>query len=1162
MAGVLNKNIRKVTRRGKGGYKEKDLTIFSTNAAGLRNKSHSFKNELNVVNAGIFTIQETHFKKKGTLKVKDFDIFEVIREKQKGGTMIGVHKSLNPMLITEYNKDFELLVVEIDISKHKIRIVSGYGPQENWSEQDRLPFFLALEEEVIKAEMDGKDILIQMDANSKLGPEMIKGDPHIQTPNGKLLAQIVKRNDLKVINGIQSKCKGIITRRRETKDNVEESIIDFVITNDILEKRVESLLIDEKRNHVLTKITKTKKGVIKKESDHHPMITKLKFQWDRNMKKERYETFNFRNIECQEKFKEETTKTKELSTIVSKDKDLNSCTKKFLKRLNGFIHSSFKKIRISNKIDTKIENLMNLRRNLKNKEDNDSINKLKKVEEELADRCAEDNRRKILEEVKGIECEDGGVNSGKLWKLRKKLCPKSRDPPTAMLDSGGNLVTSKVDIDNIALETFKKRLENRKIKDGLEEIKNDKEILCKKRLEEAKTRKTSPWTIKDLETVLKYLKKNKSPDPNGYINELFRIDVIGEDLKVAILILMNRIKEEQKYPEILEVCDITPIFKRKGNRNDFSNYRGIFRVSIFRSILDRLIYNDEYQVIDSNLTDSNVGARKGRNIRDNVFVINAITNSVVKGKEEPIDVQVYDVATCFDSLWLHECINDVFDAGFQNDKLPLLFLENKTAKVAVKTAQGKSKRININNIIMQGSVWGSILCTTSIDKLGQLVYEDENLIYKYKGKVSVPSIAMVDDVLVVQRCSKSSTQINSVVNSFMELKKLTLNERKCSKIHIGKTSLHCPQLKIHGAVMKESEQEKYLGDKISKAANIKATIHDRVTRGYGIVSEINAILEDIPLGIYRVEMGLKLRQAMLINGLLFNSEAWHSVTKDDTKNLEKIDEMLIRSLMGSHMKTPLEFLYLETGAVPISYIISMRRIIYLRTIMMREEHELTKRILREQEQNSCPGDFIELVKSDFQKMGRNYDENFITKTTTVGFKNTIKSSMKRAAFIELKNMQRNHSKISKIKYENFECQEYLSSGMFTNEEISVLSSLRSHTLRTIRCNFKNLYKSNLHCPLKCWPAGAEPMSDTQQHILLCSRLNQTQNTTIASSTVIYENIYGDKYSQKAIIGEFIQRMSIRNRIIQEENELTSERAPITTLDPSTGLCYMDTQLCL
>ena len=311
------------------------------------------------------------------------------------------------------------------------------------------------------------------------------------------------------------------------------------------------------------------------------------------------------------------------------------------------------------------------------------------------------------------------------------------------------------------------------------------------------------------------------------------------------------------------------------------NYRGVLRVCVLRSILDRLIYNDEYQNIDNNLTDSNVGARKGRNIRDNIFVINAITNSVAKGGEEAVDIQVYDVETCFDSLWLQECINDVYEAGLQNDKLPLLFLENSNAKVAVKTSKGTSKRINIKNIIMQGSVWGSILCTTSMDKLGKLVYEDENLIYRYKGEVAVPTLCMVDDVLAVQKCSKASLQINSVINSFMETKKLTLNQKKCSKIHIGKSSSCCPPLKVHNQQMKLSEQEKYLGDQLSKACKIKATIDDRVTKGYGIVSEITAILEEIPLGIYRVEMGLKLRQAMLVNGLLFNSESWHSVTNDD-----------------------------------------------------------------------------------------------------------------------------------------------------------------------------------------------------------------------------------------------------------------------------------------
>ena len=69
-------------------------------------------------------------------------------------------------------------------------------------------------------------------------------------------------------------------------------------------------------------------------------------------------------------------------------------------------------------------------------------------------------------------------------------------------------------------------------------------------------------------------------------------------------------------------------------------YRGIFRVSIFRNILDQLIFNDEYEAIDKNLTDSNVGRRRGRNIRDNIFVLSAIINSIKKGKAEGCDIIV------------------------------------------------------------------------------------------------------------------------------------------------------------------------------------------------------------------------------------------------------------------------------------------------------------------------------------------------------------------------------------------------------------------------------------------------------------------------------------------------------------------------------------------
>ena len=192
--------------------------------------------------------------------------------------MIGVHNSLKPMLITEYSDDFELLVVEIEAGINQVRIISGYGPQESWTESERLPFFLALDKEIVKAGLQGKSIIIQMDSNSKLGSELIPKDPHKQSQNGKLLSEIINKHQLLVTNGITHKVTGSITRRRITSESIEESIIDHLIISMDLIENFDSLIVDEERNHVLTKISKTKKGVIIKESDHNVLISKFNFK--------------------------------------------------------------------------------------------------------------------------------------------------------------------------------------------------------------------------------------------------------------------------------------------------------------------------------------------------------------------------------------------------------------------------------------------------------------------------------------------------------------------------------------------------------------------------------------------------------------------------------------------------------------------------------------------------------------------------------------------------------------------------------------------------------------------------------------------------------------------------------------------------------------------
>ena len=270
----------------------------------------------------------------------------------------------------------------------------------------------------------------------------------------------------------------------------------------------------------------------------------------------------------------------------------------------------------------------------------------------------------------------------------------------------------------------------------------------------------------------------------------------------------------------------------------------------------------------------------------------------------------------------------------------------------------------------------------------------------------------------------------------------------------------------------------------------------------------------------------------MISGILFNSEGWHGVKDDDVRMLEKVDEALLRALIKGHSKVPIEFLYLETGCVPIRHIISSRRMLYLQTLLLRDDEEVTKRVLREQQQHPTPGDFTLLVKDDCRKMKIIYNENSII-SAGIGFKKQVKDTIRNIAFDELLDMQKQHSKILAIDYEKFEAQPYLKSSMFTNDDVSLLAALRSHTVRGIRCNFKNLYKPNIYCPLKCWSADSAPVEDTQQHLLACSKLHSVHTNTVANKRIEHNDIYGDTASQKAVVSLFHKLIELRNKLLEQ-----------------------------
>ena len=1120
------------------------IKIFSANAAGCANKIQGLENNVNKLDAAIVTLQETHFTKKGKLndKFENFEVFEAIRSKKKGGTAVLVHKSLKPVLIEEYATDFELIVVEVKIGDKEVRLIVGYGPQENLKKEDRTPFFTKLEEEVEKAKISNKAVLVQMDANSKLGPQIIKGDPHRQSDNGKILSEVINRNALVVMNSVEEKCSGVITRKRCTGMVNEESVIDFVIVCDEMADMIEKVEIDEDRKYVLARYTKTKDGYKTKESDHNSIVTTVKAAWNKDDVVKRNESYNYKKKESLVKFKKMTSEGKFLSEVFDDEKkDVEVKTKQFLKRLKYCITKCFDKIRIKGpRVDKKLEELFDKRRHLKTKEDEESVKELEEVEQMLADICAENNLKIVEEACEGLTCGDGGVNVQKMWKMKKKLKGVYCEPPTAMMDNHGNIITDSKGIENIVVERYEERLKTLPIKPDLKLYKEQRESLCDRRLQQAQDNKSPEWTEQDLNRVLKQLKNHKSKDPLDMPNELFKPENIGSDLKTAVLKLMNQIKSQQKVPSRLKYCNITSLYKNKGSKKDFENYRGIFRVVTLRSIMDKLIYNDQYPVIDSNLTDSNVGARQQRNIRDNIFVINAITNEAIKKKKEGIDIQIFDAYKCFDKLWAKECFNDLYECGFTNDQLPLLFDENVNAQVAVKTATGTTRRTNISEVVMQGTVWGSLMCTSSMDKLGKLSYQMPHNLYHYKG-VPIPPLGMVDDIICVSSVEKTET-MNKLINMFVEKKKLKLSETKCFRIHLGKGHDNCPNLNVHEHQMKESVKEKYLGDIIDQNGKIQATIENRKQRGQGAIAEIVAILDEIPFGKHRTEVAMKLRASMLLSRMLFNSEAWHGLTKADVTSLEKIDKSFLRAVLKAHKGTTSELLYLETGAVPIKWIIAEKRILYLKHILSRNENELIKKVYLAQKGSSSQGDFTKLVEKDLQLFGLTHDEVASESMTKPALKKEVHNTARRLAYAELFGNLQNGTKSKDLKYDKLEMQEYLTSETFKKADKEMLTRIRTRCVKSIKGNFPNLYNVCQHCPLEC--QSQEPQKDTQEHLFKCEKLGGV-------STVDYEFIHAGVVDQHLVASEFSRRMTTRNQLLEGQEASQCCHLPGGIPDQST-----------
>jgi hypothetical protein len=261
-------------------------------------------------------------------------------------------------------------------------------------------------------------------------------------------------------------------------------------------------------------------------------------------------------------------------------------------------------------------------------------------------------------------------------------------------------------------------------------------------------------------------------------------------------------------------------------------------------MLMKMTYNDKYSIVDENMSDSNVGARKGKNIRNHIFILNGVINEAVNQKKHGIDLQILDYKQCFDSLWIEECMNDLWEAGITDDKLGLIYKMNETTNVAVKTPFGFTETREVNRVVMQGETFGPLCCSVQVDTIGKECIEKNQLLFQYKGEVGVPPLAMVDDLVCISNCGLDSILMNAYINA-----KSNMKTCYCPKLYVDNWEAKMEDNVFTGEkvlidelngehTMEESQTEKYLGDLISNDGKNDKIIKARKEKARGLWTKL------------------------------------------------------------------------------------------------------------------------------------------------------------------------------------------------------------------------------------------------------------------------------------------------------------------------------------
>ena len=420
--------------------------------------------------------------------------------------------------------------------------------------------------------------------------------------------------------------------------------------------------------------------------------------------------------------------------------------------------------------------------------------------------------------------------------------------------------------------------------------------------------------------------------------------------------LINQTLSTGKFPKLLKIAKISPIFK-KGDDTLLSNYRPVSVLPSVSKVFEKVIYNQIYEYFTDKklLYNSQYGFRKNHSTE---YAAMELIDRVIKEMDlYKIPINIYlDLSKAFDTLDHNILLSKLSFYGINGRALELIksYLSDRFQFVMFEDI--RSNLMEIKCGVPQGSILGPLLFIIYMNDLQFSSTQFNMVIY-------------ADDTALCTTLNLDSTnqkKLNAelkLINQWLQINKLSLNvsKTKAMLFHTPQRKVTYPTLKIDNHKIEFVSKFNYLGIIIDENLNWNIhieTLTKKISKTIGIINKLkNQLPTETLLNIYNALVASYLNYGIVVWG-------WK------LEKLLKLQKKAVRAITRSAYTAHSSPLFKKLN---ILNVIDMRALCDLKFCYKYVKKQLPKYFYANDDEMECTHEYFTRQRDDLRLPAVNHD---------------------------------------------------------------------------------------------------------------------------------------------------------------------------------------------